>query len=306
MSYIYQLNTALKYNFIMILMTNLIGCQSSATHSSERDIPVDQSVVEQVHEGLDQGVSDECNHNIVESVSGLAFTDDGQAVAGAKAQACIILGDEQWICMSPVQSDVNGEWNVNLAAEYQCLRRLAVRLISPDGSSSNYCATENIDQRHDFGRMDLPQLEMTWVEDEQGREQFELLETESLLTHSSGLKIAVADPNMKTLLINEGAVSPISPRNDCLSQSHGFDYTFALTPEGFSNGTRLLFIPTPFLEAGQTLELYLVGGLYSELEDGTIIEEGSRHMVYQGSVSEGGLSLNLNLPFFTWIGIKVI
>ena len=274
---------------------------SSMNKDAGLDVSIDQS---------DAGSSDRCTADSVQTISGIALSDTRQPLKEAKAQACVILESGQWLCLSPTLSNEQGAWSVELPAEYQCLQRLALRLVANDGSSSTYCATLESELNHNFGQMILPDLAVGWTESDAETEssltQYELEADESVLLHPQGLKLAVSDQMMKMLLLEEGAVSSLKDRNDCLSQSHDFDYTFAMTPEGFSQDTRLLYVPTPELNEGQTVELYLVGGLYSELEDGSIIEEGASHLAYQGQVFEGGIHPNINLPFLTWLGLKVL
>ena len=277
----------------------------SMTHSS-MDEEADLGVSIDQH---DAGSLDGCTADSVQKISGIALSDTGLPLKDAKAQACVILESGQWLCLSPVLSNEQGAWSLDLPAEYQCLHRLALRLVADDGSST-YCATLESEIHHHFGQMVLPDLTTGWTESAIDTEpsliQQALESDESVLLHPQGLKLAVSDQMMKILLLETGGVSSLKDRNDCLSQSHDFDYTFAMTPEGFSQGTRLLYVPTPELNEGQTVELYLVGGLYSELEDGSIVEEGASHLAYQGQVIEGGIHPNINLPFLTWLGLRVL
>lgn len=246
-------------------------------------------------DGSQSDATGDCSGEYVRALTGRVVGAGGESVAGANVQACLNTMDGRWLCLSPVQSDEAGAFRVELAAEHRCLERAAVRM-SADGVVSDYCSPplRGAIETGVLDTGDMLALAATDVWTVDG----------SLLSHESGLVFAAASPEAAEEHAERIAAGGFEETSHCQAVQLGLSSSLGLTPEGFVRDLSLRRVPAPGLADETRVDIVVVGGLYGELPDGSVVPEGDAHIIATGRVESGGVDVDVTMPFLTWIGVR--
>lgn len=275
----------------LILLTLLLGCGDELA-------PMDAGAdggSDPVDAGSDGSAEDvptpACEGVYVERVVGRALDESGEGILGAAAQVCLNTVDERWLCLSPTNSDSEGRFDIRLGTGNRCLVRVAMR-VSADERVTDYCAPPLSADLVDVGDLRVPTPTMEWTLDG------------VRLAHSSGLVLR-ASSESEALRLSESVSARAGIEGEsCKRANLGFESSVGFTPEGFQQDLFVESVPALGFEEGDDVEVVLLGGLFGELADGSILAEGDGMTIALGTVFEGAVAVDVQLPFLTWLGLR--
>lgn len=228
---------------------------------------------------------------------------DGRPIAGAQLAPCVRLGDGTSSCLLPVESDRDG-WAVwQVEPTMRCLERVALRVLAPGpGQAATY--------------QTLPMTPVDAVLDV--AEPIVVVRTSPALSTDP-----MTDPTRPHTARFAGDVS-ITVRPDALSSPEDFpqlglvaiagldapafmhqagepDLVLALSPDADLLDPATLSLPAPGgARDGTSFDVMVLGGLYTPLADGTVVEEGTLRPFARVTVSGGRLEVR-NVPRLGWL-----
>lgn len=253
----------------------------------------------------------------VSAIRGWVAAPGGAALSGALAQACLTGSDDVYSCLSPVEANAEGVFTIDMPAQIRCLGRAALRVWQPNsGRASHY-------QRLGFGddpvvRLDDP-IVLPWA------------------TPAIDLP-PMGDPDaVRPVVFDDGLVLQVIPSiywssgsgtyekfggrripNDAVGLPPGgsqFEGLYAFFPEGElvedgepSPGFPLTIPNVTGMQAGVSVEFFVLGGLGCRLLDSTPVGEGDWVKFGEGLVSADGTTISSNLgagmPCFNWLAYR--
>ncbi|MFK8003960.1 MAG: hypothetical protein AB8H86_30630 [Polyangiales bacterium] len=273
--------------FACVFFLLAAGCDDSAPES---DAAVDASAMDAATDAS-LGDDADCSGEYVRALIGDVVDVEGEGVAGANVQACLNTIDGRWLCLSPVQSEESGAFRIELAPDNRCLERAAVRM-SADDVVSDYCSPPLDSEVVETGIMLALSTTTAWSVDG------------STLSHDSGLIFDAASPEAAAQHAERIAAGGLEGTSHCQAVQLGLSSSLGLTPEGFVRDLTLRRVPAPGLPDATPVDIVVVGGLYGELPDGSVVAEGDAHVIATGQVEGGTVDVDVSIPFLTWIGVR--
>jgi hypothetical protein len=245
-------------------------------------------------------------------MEGFVYDDDGQGVAGAKAQVCVRNPADRLLCLTPSDTESDGFFRVLLPPNARCVSEATLRSLKPGAdSSTTYC--------HAAAPQGQPVITLS--------EPLVLFDTERAVelppagdggaqrevVFADGLALDVIPDNF--FGGGDGydglAVRKLSPGGLCFLEGQPTpEAVYAFSPEGDIDGEGFpVRIPNEANKApGSQVQLYVLGGLGCTLTDGTILEEASWHNFGTATVSADGTTIESDegssLPCLTWFGYR--
>ena len=305
---------------LVLASGGLAGCgeASAATDSGAADAApgdaapadssVDADVDADVDAELDAGLV--CGAVEVRQVRGAILDETGAGLEGARPQVCARLWpDDRLSCLTPPFSAADGSFEVAVPTDASCMTHAAMRIFRA-GYGTGYCPFEltSID-----GIVSIP---------------------EPLTVFSSRPPVAAppeGDPAAaREARFDGGLTLEVVPDRLGL----GLDYASlgarrvpvdpALCFDGagdaiaawvFADEGPVVGAPFPIaidndlgLGPGDTVELFVLGGLETRLSDGTLVDEATLGRIGSATVSADGATLRSapgeGLPYFSWLVIR--
>lgn len=254
-----------------------------------------------------------CSAHWVAGVRGRVVDEAGLPVVGAQVQMCLRLADHTQLCLDPSDTTTGGWFPVVLPPHARCLSRVIVRAVAV-GTTGTY-ATSFLESPMNpiEGVLDVPQdIELYPLESPEALAPMGDADAARTVRFPSGFELDVT-PNALDFVesYDRLAVAPVPMASapDFMGQIPGLDGVFALGPEVASlPGAPFRFVPPAAWAEGARVELFVLGGIYTELSNGTLVEEGQFARFGTATVSGGMVRSDpgSELPYFTWLGYRVL
>lgn len=251
----------------------------------------------------------------VRYLTGTITDEAGCPIGCAKAQICIeVAVTEQYLCLRPENTNSEGQFEVTITGDYDCITRGALRVfhasepmasmyphVELGGSSAHVAFSESFTLHSTQAPTSLPES------------------TDDDLTYtvafSHGLEMDVtpgklsAGPSkyaqLTSVFVAPNEANSLVFAEDALS----FEGFYGFSPEGdVIGGGFPIRITGTTLSTGTVVDLYALGGIACTLPSGERIDEGDFMNVGSGTVeSDGSVTFpdHVVLPCMTWMGYKV-
>jgi hypothetical protein len=254
---------------------------------------------------LDAGLP-ACEVEPVDVVRGRVVDALGAPVDRARPQLCVrLIEGDRLVCLMPPFTNAEGRFEIRVPTEVRCMRSAAMRVLVTGGSyGTSYCP---IDLAPMAGVLELS-------------EGIELFEVERASLPAYGDPGAVREVPLGDALVvtlapesigdeadhaRLGAVR-VDPARSCVPAARALDGLLVSMPEKrLAAPFRVLATELP---AGSRVELFVIGGLDTELADGTVVPEAELARLGAGTVSDDGTLTpepTVLLPQLGWLGWSV-
>jgi hypothetical protein len=243
-------------------------------------------------------------------VEGTVVAEDDAPMADVRPQLCVRTSPaDELVCLSPPRTDTAGAFVINVPASAQCMRHAVMRVLLPGADKvTAYCP------------LDLP-LDRPVLSLAQPYVLYDTLPVSALpprgdanaartVSFAEGLEVEVTP--VRLVASGEGYAAlasrrllPSAPGLCFLGPAPPVVALWAFSPEASVDGAAFpLRLPNATaLPAASTVDLYLLGGLSCDLEDGTPVAEGEWRSYDTATVSgDGAWVEGGSLPCFTWLG----
>lgn len=247
-----------------------------------------------------------CEERWVVAVQGDVETAEGAPVEGARPQLCARVAPAgALICLAPPETDAAGAFTIVVPEEIRCLEEAAMRVLAPGQPfGTTYCP---IDLGADGSVVDVaepyalvPVTAATVPPRGDGR-----MERDVVFGGGVTLGIApdgIAGDGYEALAGGPASVDPAP----CFADGVALDGAYVFAPEGTILGGAPVRIPNDdCLAPGTVVDLYVLGGLETELIDGTPVDEAELVTFGTATVSADGSEivsdLDVRLPYLSWL-----
>ena len=303
-----MIHRAPLHSFLLSLTALSLACSGN---SDPVDAGMDAGVQMDAGETVDMGPAPdagppECTGGTyIETIAGTIQNQDGNPLEGAFAQMCLRTVDN-FICLSPEMSDMRGRYTVAIPEEARCLRQVTLRSLVPgDPKVTSYCLVDI------EGAGELLQIPgaITLFDTEAPTTLPPVGDDTQVRTveFSDGVQIDIIPDSFfgDYTALSSAQIDPNDPSICFLPDNHGIQRMWGFYPEGnVIRGDMPVRIPNDLgLNAGETVPLYVLGGLSCELADETLLEEGDWHEYGVGTVSMDGTMIEGRIPCLNWFGI---
>ncbi len=248
-----------------------------------------------------------CAATRVETALGTVVDTTGAPVSGAKVQLCAQVVDVGLVCLPPADTDASGRFVKDVGPENRCMERLAVRVIVPESTyGTTYCpvslssasGTLEIREPMVLVPLEAPRA-LPPLGDESAARPVTLagdlvmdVTPAWLWGEYDELRAAPVDARFATCFVE--------PEDEVLG-------LFAFAPEGTTGaGFDLRFPERTGLPDGSIVELMVLGGLGTELADGTLVDEAELAVFGRGTVVGGQVRSDpgSELPYLSWLAYR--
>lgn len=231
-----------------------------------------------------------CSARRIAEATGHVESGDGEPISGAIVQPCVTREDGTWLCLNPVESAANGTFEAAFDGPNACLQKLAMRVLDTNEGARRataYCLVDLAEGPSiDLGRVSLPSLAPPSSID--GR----------TARYASGVELEVGERDGNPA---DRLTALVARDEGCGLDSSGVVAAVAFGPEGILRDTAVRAIPVPPVPDGTTLTVSILGGLATYLSDGTLLTSGALAPIGEGTVAGGVLTLDLSLPYASWL-----
>ena len=293
--------TAIWMCFLFII----IGCgHTDSTHSETETMSDDASVEADAQIGhgsvieTDSAKPDStygCDATYLEKVSGTVLDYQRRPVSAAKAQVCVYTPTKDSICIGPVETDDNGRWTIALPNDFRCVVKGSSRVVDPGGNRVTDVCGFNASTTSDLDLGDMVLTEGTheWTKDD------------LTLTHADGVTLVFDHQDaLDNVNADIEVALDFNVSETCFGNRYRSNYRVAITPEGWADGITLSALPAGQLPDGAIVDIFLIGGLYSELPNGEILSQGDTWHFTTATVAHGRIRVAQKLPFLGWLHVR--
>ncbi len=283
------------FTFLLTAVGIAMGCAPAAGAGS-RPVPLLTDA--------DRVPDPSCSATWVAAITARVVDGDARPVAGAHVAPCIRLGDGIGTCLTPVDTDARGWALWSVAPEHRCLERVALRVLVPGrGHAASYQALALtpidavIDVQEDLVVVEtFEAIERSPLGDPSAPHEIRFAGDVTLTVRPESMGDATSY-GQTGLRAMAGADAP-----SFMHQAGEPDLVFALSPDAELLEPASLSLPAPGgARDGTSFEVMVLGGIYTPLADGSIVEEGALRTFARATVSGGRLTVE-GLPRLGWIG----
>ena len=277
--------------------------QTGEMQTSTYTVPM---VLQQPFQGEDPGADSQCPMNTLNTVRGWVADENGQGLAGAKAQVCVKMG-EMTQCLQPIDTQADGTFRLELG-DNRCVTAAAFRVIQPgSGRSAMYCEIPM--NERDGTRLTLttpmrlyPTTIASEIPDEGDGLQMRTVK------FSDGMEIDLIPLDGPGYTDLASVTFAGAPDGLCfLAGQKTPARTYAFSPDGgIYNGGAAFRVPNvDGLSVGTKVDIHVLGGLGCSDNQGNALKEGDWFKLGTGTVDESGITPDegLKLTCLTWLGI---
>ncbi len=252
----------------------------------------------------------ECAADFVTSVSGLVQDTDGTPVADAKSQLCVRVGspDGNLVCLRPEDTGTDGKFEIFVPDATQCMGGGSMRVFVPESTfATTYC---HIDTASEDGTLAIADPVTLFPTDAVAElpPYGDSAEARTVV-FPGGFEVPEFVPALLDFNFDEAAYGRLGARRvDPTSEGLCFvegelDGLFAFTVEAdVERSFAFRFDNVDGFDAGATVNLFILGGLETHLNDGSAVPETSWVHYDNAVVSDDGEWVEGNIPAFTWLG----
>jgi len=259
---------------------------------------------------LDFTPDPDCEADWVVLVNGQVIDNSSAPIDEAKVQLCLHIGspDGNLICLRPEDSAADGSFSIIVSNSVRCVGGGAMRVFVPGSNlATTYC---HIDTSAEGGILNIAEPIVLFETDDAGTlpaygdpasprsvdlgAGFEVPEfvpdalgftfTEETYNNLGARRVS---PEEAGLCFVDGAVDGLIAFRIEANVEEAFDFRMANDSE---------------YDPGATVNLFLLGGLETKLEDGTPVAETAWEQYGTATVSEDGVWIEGRIPAFTWLG----
>jgi hypothetical protein len=246
-----------------------------------------------------------CTASWVAAMTARVVDGDGRPVSGALVAPCLRLGDGTGTCLAPATTAASGWAVATLEPSLRCVERMALRVVAPGPSFAT--TYQRLDMTPTRAVLDAPDdlvvvrtspaLSREDAGDGQTPREVALAGDVTLTLRPAGIDDPGAYGSIG-LAVVPGADAPAF-----MHQAGEPALTLAFSPDAELLEPGRVELPAPAgLGDGAELELWVLGGLYTPLESGEVIEEGALGRFGVATVREGRVTIEA-LPRLGWIAL---
>jgi len=264
------------------------------------------------HAGIDS-TPGMCGADWVIGVTGRVTDPSGNGLAGARTQLCITT-PTNYLCLSPPTTNESGDFDIGIGdLSARCVVWSVMRTtLYTDRYASSYCDLDPMptDGLHvmDDPIIMHPVVPPTCLP---GREPEDQART---ITFGDGLALVDLVPEQiaNASYYLELAAAQVDLTGSCMldhAPSGGLDATWGLRPDvNVDEGVAVRFPNVTSLAPGARVDLYVMGGLSTNLRGDTPVEEGHWAQYGTGTVNAEGTFIDSDegslLPTLNWVGYQ--
>lgn len=252
---------------------------------------------------------DSCTAHWVAGVRGRVVDSSGNPVSSGFVQMCLRTQEDVQVCLRP--SDIRPDgWYVSvLPEETRCVQQVTLRASqSHQPISTTFCRAP---MEPSYGVLDVwEDLVLHPLESPVDRPPMGDEASMRTVSFPSGFEMDVTPESFDFPIYDDLTAGPVSLADaPCfVDQAPPLLGLWALGPESGSNPGFAARIPERTgLPDGTRVELWLVGGTFTQLQSGEHLEEGIFAPFGTGTVSGGVISTDpgSELPYLSWLGYRV-
>jgi hypothetical protein len=259
--------------------------------------------------GRGGATSQACGGTPVQTVQGVVVDTSDAPIADAKVQLCAQVVGVGLVCLPPADTDASGRFVKDVGEDNHCMERLAIRVLLPSSTfGTTYCPVP-------LGGAS-PVLElaepMILVPLEAPRSLPPLGDESSArpVTLAGDLVMEVT-PSSLWGAYGELRAAAVETRHATCFLEGDDDVLglFAFAPEGTTgDGFDVSFPERSGLPDGSVVELLVLGGLGTELQNGTFVDEGELAVFGRGTVVGGQVRSDpgSEVPYLSWLAYREV
>jgi len=245
------------------------------------------------------------------AVRGRVVDENGAPIEEAYVQSCLLQGgSDRRVCLRPAISAADGVFTAILPEESRCVDELALRMLVPDSSlATGYCSIpEDV-----VDGVIVPSRPLVLVDTAPARTLPPAGDPTSMREIAFDGLTLMASPDAIGPESYDAMAAVVVPGSlateTCLGDGTPMDLLVAFSPE---EGVELVEgLPTRIdasgFSPGESVELFVLGGLAVELANGAEVREGHWHRFATATVAgDGTVSTGpgAGLPYLGWLGLR--
>jgi len=291
----------LVHGLSVVIMALAPGCMSAGPSVSDRP-PLELTIDDRMPQ-------EACSAHWVAGVRGRVVDPGGAPITEGIVQMCLRLENGSQLCQSPAHLGEGGWYTVVLPEETRCVQQVTLRASQLHRPiSTTFCRTP---MEPVFGVLDVwEDLVLHELETPTDHPPMGDANQARTVSFPSGFEMEVRPDAFEfPTTYDELTAGPVSlDEAPCfVDAADGLLGLWALGPESGSTPGFAVAIPeTTGLPEGTSVELWIVGGTYTRLPDGEVIEEGDFRPYGTGTVRDGFVRTDpgSELPYLSWLGYR--
>jgi hypothetical protein len=251
-----------------------------------------------------------CDGIFVQEVQARVVDEAGAAVPEARAQLCARLSpDDNLVCLFPETADADGRVTIRPEGANRCLNSAKMRVLLPSSTlTTTYCdvplpGDPVVEVDADYVLYDsTPATDLP--------PEGDVVEVRTV-SFTDGLEVDVQPQSMfppgSYASLGARLLEPEAPR-PCWDDG-SFRAIWAFDPEvnlAFAGAFRAPNPSPEELEAGDEVEILVLGGLDTRTREGFAVEEAAIEPIGTGTISEDGTTVEteVELPVLNWMMLR--
>ncbi len=263
-----------------------------------------------------RGASCPLSSRWVVAVRGRVVDETGAPIEGAFLQPCLVLGGtDRRVCLRPSTSDADGVVTAIFPEESRCVDEVALRMLVPESArATGYCAVlaAGGPDAVDDGVI-VPDRPLVLVDTDAPRMRPPVGDEASMREVSFEGLALMTIPRVIGAESYDAMGARLVPgalaTDTCLGDGTPMDLLVAFSPEAAVDDRAGVpaTIEARGFAPGETVELFVLGGLATMLANGDLVPEAEWHRFGAATVSEDGritTPSGSGVPHLGWLGVR--